>query len=67
MEQHQQRFSLSDKEYAVVNHISDILKETVIVQQEILAQLTLLNNRVLTIEHRVEDLIRDARALNKSS
>lgn len=62
MEQNHQHFSLTDKEHAVVNHISDILKQTVIVQQEILAQLTLLNNRVLTIEHRVEDLIRDARA-----
>jgi hypothetical protein len=58
MDQHQQRFSLSDKEHAVVNYISSILKDTLIVQQEILAQLQLLNNRVLTIEHRVEDLMK---------
>ena len=62
MEQHHQRFALTDKEHAVINYISGIMKETVIVQQEILAQLTLLNNRVLTMEHRVEDLVRDSRA-----
>jgi hypothetical protein len=59
MDQHQQRFSLSDKEHAVVNYVSSVLKDTLMVQQEILAQLQLLNNRVLTIEHRVEDIMRD--------
>lgn len=62
MDQHQQRFSLSDKEHAVVNYVSSILKDTLMVQQEILAQLQLLNNRVLTIEHRVEDIMRDRQA-----
>ena len=61
MDQHQQRFSLSDKEHAVINHVSSILKDTLMVQQEILAQLQLLNNRVLTIEHRVEDILREKR------
>lgn len=61
MDQHQQRFSLSDKEHAVVNYVSSILKDTLMVQQEILAQLQLLNNRVLTIEHRVEDILKEKR------
>lgn len=62
MEQNHQHFSLTDKEHAVINHMSSILKETLSVQQEILAQLTLLNNRVLTLEHNVSHLINDSRA-----
>lgn len=62
MEQHQQRFALSDKEHAVINYVSSILKDTLMVQQEILSQLQLLNNRVLTIEHRVEDHIRNSQS-----
>jgi hypothetical protein len=61
MDQHHQRYSLTDKEHSVVNYVTTILKDTLLVQQEILAQLTLLNTRVVTIEHRLEDCIRDAR------
>jgi hypothetical protein len=62
MEQNHQHFSLSEKEHAVINHMSGILKETLSVQQEILAQLTLLNNRVLTMEHRMDQIVRETRA-----
>jgi hypothetical protein len=65
MEQNHQHFSLSEKEHAVINHMSGILRETLSVQQEILAQLTLLNNRVLTMEHRMDQIVRDARAKEK--
>jgi hypothetical protein len=65
MEQHHQHFALTDKEHMVINHVSGILKETLLVQQEILAQLSLLNNRVLTIEHRLEDCLRDLRSHKK--
>jgi len=61
MDQHQQHFSLSEKEYATINHFTDIFKNTLLVQQEILAQITLLNNRVLSIEHKVNTLSRDSR------
>lgn len=63
MDQNHQRFSLSEKEHTVVNYVSNILKETLLVQQEILAQLSLLNTRVLTIEHRLNDCVRDLRNL----
>jgi len=63
MDQNHQRFSLTEKEHAVVNYVSNILKETLLVQQEILAQLSLLNTRVLTIEHRLNDCVRDLRNL----
>lgn len=62
MEQNHQHFSLSEKEHAVINHMSGILKETLSVQQEILAQLTLLNNRVLTMEHKMDQVLRETRA-----
>jgi hypothetical protein len=64
MEQNHQHFSLSFKEHAIINHFTNILKETLIVQQEILAQLTLLNNRVLTMEHRVGEFTRGSNAKN---
>jgi hypothetical protein len=67
MEQHHQYFSLTDKEHVVINHVSGILKETLLVQQEILAQLNLLNNRVLTIEHRFEECLRDIRNNKKDT
>jgi hypothetical protein len=66
MEQNHQHFSLSEKEHAVINHMSGILKDTLSVQQEILAQLTLLNNRVLTMEHRMEQIVRESRAKEKA-
>lgn len=61
MEQHHQHFALSDKEHSVINYVTGILKETLSVQQEILAQLTLLNHRVLTIEHNVGQLTNENR------
>ena len=67
MEQNHQRFSLTDKEHAVVNYVSNILKDTLLVQQEILSQLNLLNTRVLMIEHRLEDLVRDSRSKSSKS
>ena len=58
MQQHNQRFSLDDKEYALVEHFTEIMKQTLAVQQEILAQIQLLNNRVLTVERNVEMISR---------
>jgi hypothetical protein len=58
MQQHNQRFSLDDKEFAIIEHFTDIMKQTLAVQQEILAQVQLLNNRVLTVERNVEMLSR---------
>jgi hypothetical protein len=61
MDQNQRSFSLSDKDYAVINHVTTILKDTLSVQQEILSQIHLMNNRILSIEHRLDECIRDAR------
>ena len=58
MQQHNQRFSLDDKEFAIIEHFTEIMKQTLAVQQEILAQIQLLNNRVLTVERNVEMISR---------
>jgi hypothetical protein len=66
MEQHHQRFSLSDKEHSVINYISSILKDTLVVQQEMLSQLNLLNNRVLTLEHQISQSLQEMRSKQKN-
>jgi hypothetical protein len=66
MEQHHQRFSLSDKEHSVINYISSILKDTLVVQQEMLSQLNLLNNRVLTLEHQISQSLQEKRSKQKN-
>lgn len=67
MEQNHQHFSLSEKEHAVINHLTGILKETLSVHQEILAQLTLLNNRVLTLEHNIGQVMNEYRTKNSKA
>ena len=61
MEQHTQRYSLSDKESAIIDHFTTTLNKSILVQQEILAQLTLLNNRVSTLEHIYRNSLNTAR------
>jgi hypothetical protein len=61
MQQYNSSFNLETKEHAIIEHFTSLLNQTLLVQQEILAQLTLLNNKVSTLEtnhtHVVSDIL----------